>query len=78
MSTDEAIKFFGGVKQLARFLNRWPQSVYTWKERPPMSIQYELEVRTLAALAADKDGSKIRLNPNQTGVEWARGEADKR
>lgn len=55
MTTYEAIKHFGGIKQLADALKTWPQSIYQWGERPPKGRQYELEVLTNGKLKADKD-----------------------
>lgn len=55
MTTDEAIEHFGGRRQLAEALKVWPQVIYQWGERPPMSRQYELEVKTEGALKADRD-----------------------
>jgi len=54
MTTAEAIEYFGGIKRLAGALNVWPQGIYAWGERPPMSRQYELEVKTNGALKADR------------------------
>lgn len=55
MTTKEAAEHFGGMKALADALNIWPQAVYAWGEKPPMSKQYELEVRTNGALKADAE-----------------------
>lgn len=56
MKTQQAIDHFGGVKELANALGVWPQVIYTWGENPPMSRQYELEVKTKGTLKAEKDG----------------------
>ena len=53
MKTEEAVKFYGGKKQLADVLGVWPQVIYQWGEYPPLARQYELEVRTEGALKAD-------------------------
>lgn len=55
MRTDEAVNFYGGVKKLADALGVWPQVVYAWGEKPPMSRQYELEVKTEGQLKADRE-----------------------
>jgi hypothetical protein len=55
MKTEEAVAYYGGVKKLADALGVWPQVVYAWGERPPMSRQYELEVRTDGELKADRE-----------------------
>ena len=53
MKTEDAIKYFGGVKQLADALDIWPQVIYRWGDRPPQSRQYELEVKTKGQLKSD-------------------------
>lgn len=55
MTTQEAVAHYGGVKKLADALGVWPQVVYAWGERPPMSRQYELEVKTEGQLKADRE-----------------------
>lgn len=52
MKTNEAIEFYGGVKELAATLNVWPQVIYSWGDEPPMARQYELEVKTNGKLKA--------------------------
>ena len=58
MKTDEAVKFFGGKKQLADALGVWPQVIYQWGEYPPQARQYELQVKTENALIAEDDSAK--------------------
>lgn len=53
MTTQEAIDFYGGKKQLADALGVWPQVIYQWGEFPPMGRQYELEVKTEGKLRAE-------------------------
>jgi hypothetical protein len=55
MTTKEAIKHYGSIKALADALKVWPQTIYQWGERPPMSRQYELELKTKGELKADSD-----------------------
>jgi hypothetical protein len=55
MTTKEAVAFYGGVKKLADALGVWPQVIYAWGERPPMSRQYELEIKTNHHLKADTE-----------------------
>lgn len=55
MKTQEAIDFFGSVKELAKALNIWPHVIYRWGKTPPMARQYELEVKTNGKLRADRD-----------------------
>lgn len=53
MKTQEAVEFFGGVKQLADALGVWPQVVYKWGESPPIGRQYEIQVKTNGKLIAE-------------------------
>lgn len=53
MTTHEAIKHYGGIKALADALGIWPQAVYAWGDKPPLSKQYELEVKTDGKLKAE-------------------------
>lgn len=53
MTTQEAIDFYGGKKQLADALGVWPQVIYQWGDYPPMGRQYELEVKTEGKLKAE-------------------------
>jgi hypothetical protein len=55
VTTEEAIKHFGGLKKLADALQIWPQVIYRWGERPPMARQYEIEVKTEGKLRADHE-----------------------
>lgn len=55
MKTEEAIAHYGSLKKLADALDVWPQVIYQWGEAPPMSRQYELEVKTQGALKADRN-----------------------
>jgi hypothetical protein len=55
MTTNDAIAYFGGRRQLAEVLKIWPQVIYSWGEKPPMARQYELEVKTKGVLKADVD-----------------------
>jgi len=54
MKTQDAIKYFGGIRQLAEALETWPQTVYQWGEYPPMGRQYEIEVKSDGQLRAEK------------------------
>lgn len=52
MTTQEAIDYYGGVKKLADALGVWAQVIYAWGDEPPLSRQYELQVKTEGALKA--------------------------
>jgi len=55
MTTKEAVDYFGGAKALADALGTWPQTIYSWGDRPPMGRQYELEIKTGGKLKADAE-----------------------
>jgi len=55
LKTEEAIRWYGGVKRLAEALGVWPQVIYKWGEHPPRARQYELEVKTKGELRAQPD-----------------------
>lgn len=57
MTTQEAMDFLGGRRQLAELLGIWPQVIYSWGDEPPMARQYELQVKTDGALKARKDAA---------------------
>lgn len=57
MTTQEAIDYFGGRRQLAEKLGVWPQVIYAWGEEPPMARQFELQVKTEGALRARNDAT---------------------
>jgi len=55
MKTQEAIDYWGGVKNLADDLKTWPQTIYQWGEYPPMGRQYEIEIKSDGQLRAEKE-----------------------
>lgn len=55
MKTQEAIDYYGGIRQLAEALETWPQTIYQWGDVPPMGRQYELQIKTNGKLMADKE-----------------------
>lgn len=55
MTTQEAENYFGGKIQLAQALGIWPHTIYRWGEYPPMSKQYEIEVKTNGELKAEAE-----------------------
>ena len=58
MTTQEAIKHYGSIRELAKVLDVWPNVIYQWGEFPPMGRQYELEVKTGGELKAEKGKEK--------------------
>ena len=55
MTTQEAINYYGGIKNLAAELNIWAHVIYRWGEYPPKARQYEIEVKTNGQLKAEHD-----------------------
>jgi len=58
MKTQDAIKFFGGIKPLADALGIWPHNISRWGKYPPISRQYEIEVKTNGALKAETNDAQ--------------------
>lgn len=58
MTTEEAIKHYGSIKQLADALGIWPHVIYRWGNNPPMARQYEIQVKTGGKLKAQKSEAK--------------------
>lgn len=46
MTTQEAIEYFGGVKELGAALNIWPHGIAHWKDYPPIPQQYHIYVKS--------------------------------
>lgn len=60
MTTNDAIKFFGGIKELAHELNIYPQAIYQWGKYPPLSRQYELHIKSKGKLqVGNKNDTKL-------------------
>lgn len=56
MTTEQAIKYFGGRKELASWLGIWPHNISRWGEYPPWARQYEIEVKSGGELRAEPEG----------------------
>ena len=54
MKTKEAIEYFGSIKNLAEALNIWPHNISRWGDTPPLSRQYEIEVKTNGKLKSEE------------------------
>lgn len=52
MKTDDAVKYFGGVKGLASALEIWPHNISRWGRYVPSARAYEIEVITGGLLKA--------------------------
>jgi len=58
VTTNQAVRHFGGKKELAAALGIWPHNIARWGRRPPLKRQYEIEIMTDGALKADRDEIK--------------------
>ncbi|WP_297831523.1 Cro/CI family transcriptional regulator [Thermomonas sp.] len=54
MTTQQAIDYFGGIRELSQVLGVSTQSIYQWGVYPPLGRQYELEIKTRGELKADR------------------------
>lgn len=54
MKTEDAIKHYGGIKQLAEALGIWPHNISRWGEFVPKTRAYELQVKTDGKLKAEE------------------------
>lgn len=71
MTTQEALDFFGGRKQLAMSLGLWTTATYNWGEYPPKAAQYQLQVITNGQLKVEQEllnGYTTTKNPSQPTV----------
>lgn len=57
MTTEQAIEYFGGRKQLAAALGIWPHNISRWGEYPPLPRQFEIEIKTDGALKIESDST---------------------
>lgn len=53
MTTQEAIDFFGGKREMAEALKITTQATYQWGDKPPLLRQFELERISGGKLKAD-------------------------
>ena len=44
MTTDEAVKLWGGQTRLAKALGITRDAIYKWRDYPPMAYQYQIMV----------------------------------
>lgn len=58
MTTEQAKKYFGGVKELADALGIWPHNISRWGAYPPIQRQYEIEVKSCGKLKAEREDGK--------------------
>lgn len=55
MKTADAVRHYGGIKELAKELGIWPHNISRWGENVPMARAYELEVKTGGKLRAEDE-----------------------
>ena len=58
MTTDEAIKFWGGPTRLAKTLGITRDAVHKWKKYPPIDKQFQIMVLSGGRLAVTEDNTK--------------------
>ena len=54
LKTDDAVAYYGSIKNLADALGIWPHNISRWGKYVPESRAYELEVKTNGKLKAKK------------------------
>ena len=63
MTTDEAVKFWGGPTRLAKALGITRDTVHKWKQYPPTATQFQIMVLSGGRLAVTND-TTIKENKN--------------
>ena len=63
MTTDEAVKLWGGQTRLAKALGITRDAIYKWRDYPPMAYQYQIMVLSGGRLAVTND-TTIKENKN--------------
>ena len=63
MTTDEAVKFWGGPTRLAKALGITRDAVHKWKQYPPIDKQFQIMVLSGGRLAVTNDAT-IKENKN--------------
>lgn len=58
MTTDEAVKLWGGQTRLAKALGITRDAVHKWKKYPPMDKQFQIMVLSGGRLAVTNDNTK--------------------
>ena len=63
MTTDEAVKLWGGQTRLAKALGITRDTVHKWKQYPPMATQFQIMVLSGGRLAVTNN-TTIKENKN--------------
>ena len=58
MTTQEAMRFFGGATKLAEALGLTRDAIYKWGAYPPNETQYKIMVLSGGRLAVTNDNTK--------------------
>lgn len=65
MRASDAIKYFGSVEKLAKFLEISRDSIYKWGTFVPSHRQYELEIKTDGQLKSEYSIKKTNRENNE-------------
>lgn len=56
MKKKDVIEYFGDIKQAARALDIWPQTIYQWGDDVPENMAYKIQVITNGKLKVKENG----------------------
>lgn len=56
MKKKDVIEHFGDIKQAARALDVWPQTIYAWGDDVPVNMAYKVQVITEGKLKVEENG----------------------
>ena len=65
MTTDEAVKFWGGQTRLANVLGITRDAVHKWKQYPPMDKQFQIMVLSGGRLSVTYINEKGQNNNDE-------------
>jgi hypothetical protein len=65
MTTDEAVKFWGGPTRLAKALGITRDAVYKWKQYPPTDKQFQIMVLSGGRLSVTYINEKGQNNNDE-------------
>jgi hypothetical protein len=65
MTTDEAVKLWGGQTRLAKALGITRDAIYKWRDYPPMAYQYQIMVLSGGRLSVTYINEKGQNNNDE-------------